>query len=426
MATCDDWIRAFMQMTNYRSYLCGGASGKGPSKHDLKLKRAMASLDGKKIAQALSEMPGAEDVCTRVPHLEGEELFGSVKRKLDLPIGSEGDSHRPDKVNFSHPRVQTRSASARVQLQPIPEVTSPMPHVTHVQETDCNVHEWHIARISHKAKNKCHAVQAQTNIRCKMVIAKGGKATAAPTYKGERQVPTFRGARHKTEDFWFCPDQIARCVMGPKRGHVLTRPNIPDIWPVLVGTDLTRSEIMELEEAGFRLQAKTAMSPRRLFTTSKIFEPVVWNYPQPAHADKVPSIRGGKTVRRSPKAPCEAHRNQWESARNVKAIIQAVKIIPYPGLGAVITMQSGVEPDQKVYNVTLSNFPSCTCPHFVSMNGSSVGKRGAYVNCKHIYYVFRFFCKLDFDNDKFMHAPTLSFDETKKILEAAEIMKTAV
>ena len=209
VATCDDWIRAFMQMTNYRSYLCGSASGKGPSKHDLKLKLAMASLDGKNIAQTLNKMPGAEDVCTRVPHLEREELFGSVKRKLDLPIGSEGDSHRSDKVNFSQPRVQTRFASSRVQLQPIPEVTSPMPHVTHVQEIDCNVHKWHIARISHKAKNKCHAVEAQTNIRCKMVFAKGGKATAAPTYKGERQVPMFRGARQKTEDFWFCLDQIA-------------------------------------------------------------------------------------------------------------------------------------------------------------------------------------------------------------------------
>ena len=108
VATTDDWARAFMQMTNYRSYLCGGASGKGPSKHDLKLKRALQSQDGKKIADALAEMPGGEDFCNREPHLEGEEVFGSTKRKLDMPIGSEGDFHCLDNVNFSHPRVQTR------------------------------------------------------------------------------------------------------------------------------------------------------------------------------------------------------------------------------------------------------------------------------------------------------------------------------
>jgi len=77
----------------------------------------MAYGDGKKIVNALNEMPGAEDIYTRIPHLEGEEVFGFNKRKLDLPIGSEGDSHRPDKVNFSHPQVQTRSAITRVQVR---------------------------------------------------------------------------------------------------------------------------------------------------------------------------------------------------------------------------------------------------------------------------------------------------------------------
>ena len=53
-----------MQMTNYRAYLYGGPSCKGLSRQDLKLKRAMAFGDGKKIAEALSEMHVAEDICT--------------------------------------------------------------------------------------------------------------------------------------------------------------------------------------------------------------------------------------------------------------------------------------------------------------------------------------------------------------------------
>ena len=46
---------------------------------------------------------------SQVPHLEGKEIFGSTKRRLDVSIGDAGDSHRPEKINFSQPRVRTRS-----------------------------------------------------------------------------------------------------------------------------------------------------------------------------------------------------------------------------------------------------------------------------------------------------------------------------
>jgi hypothetical protein len=100
-ATCEDKIRAVMQMTNYRAYLKGKASRTGPSKQELKLRAARRSSDPKKIEEALSQLPGVEVATTRIPHLEGEEIFGSTKRKLDLLPGDDGDSHRPDKVNFS-------------------------------------------------------------------------------------------------------------------------------------------------------------------------------------------------------------------------------------------------------------------------------------------------------------------------------------
>jgi hypothetical protein len=244
VATTDDWARAFMHMTNYRSYLCGGASGKGPSKQHLKLKRALQSQDGKKIADALAEMPRGQDFCNRVPYLEGEEVFGSTKRKLDMPIGSERDPHRPDKVNFSHPRVQTRSAATRMIAIDARTPEALVPFTSSVLEIDCDVTKWHIALINHKSKRRCHAVQANNNSKCQMLIVRGGKATTAPTYRGVKQ--KWRAEGTDTEDFWFCPDQIARCKMGPKRGFVLTRPELRDVWLVLTGTDLSRHEILEL------------------------------------------------------------------------------------------------------------------------------------------------------------------------------------
>ena len=42
-----------------------------------------------------------EVATTRIPHLEGKEIFGNTKQKLDLLPSDDGDSHRPDKINFS-------------------------------------------------------------------------------------------------------------------------------------------------------------------------------------------------------------------------------------------------------------------------------------------------------------------------------------
>jgi hypothetical protein len=92
-----------MQMTNYRAYFKGKSSGTGPSMQELKLKAARCSGDPEKIAEPFSQLPGVEVATTQILHLEGEEIFGSTKRKLDLLLGDDGDSHRPDKINFSQP-----------------------------------------------------------------------------------------------------------------------------------------------------------------------------------------------------------------------------------------------------------------------------------------------------------------------------------
>ena len=38
------------------------------------------------------------------------------------------------------------------------------------------------------------------------------------------------------------------------------------------------------------------------------------------------------------------------------------------------------------------------------------------MNCKHLYYLYRYFCKMDIQKDKFIHAPSYSFSEVKELL----------
>jgi hypothetical protein len=60
----------------------------------------------------MAKLPRAELFYTRGPHLAGEEVFGSQKRKVNVPLGFEGESHQPDKMNFSRPQIATRSSKA--------------------------------------------------------------------------------------------------------------------------------------------------------------------------------------------------------------------------------------------------------------------------------------------------------------------------
>jgi hypothetical protein len=62
----------------------------------------------------MAKMPGIVKFCTHVLHLESEVVFGSQKRKPDMLIGNEQESHRLDQVTFTCPRVETRSSRARI------------------------------------------------------------------------------------------------------------------------------------------------------------------------------------------------------------------------------------------------------------------------------------------------------------------------
>jgi len=155
----------------------------------LKLIVATRNKDPKKIVEALNSLLGAEGLGIRIPHLEGEKIFESTKRKLDVPIGDAGDSHRLNKVNFSQPRVRTRSTITSSKILEgkgkEPDANS-SPHISIVCESDFDTSKWHIARLSHKLNVKCYAQQQRTNIKCCAKIARRKKGIPAPTYRGRK------------------------------------------------------------------------------------------------------------------------------------------------------------------------------------------------------------------------------------------------
>jgi len=234
-----------MQMVQYYQFLKGDNPRSGPGKEELLLqvaqRYAQRTGNPKSLHATMSNVPGAGEYCTRDPYFEGEEIFGSRKRMADLPPGSEHDSHRPNKVNFSRPREGTRcnqATSSRLPLGTIceeplldaceeeaeftmygglvnPLPTPKAPYVTTIEETACDELQWHIAWLPKTSAKACLALQALTKKKCIAKIVQGNKATAAPTYTCN--MDNYKKNSIDKMQFFFCNDNIERCVKGSKR-----------------------------------------------------------------------------------------------------------------------------------------------------------------------------------------------------------------
>jgi hypothetical protein len=94
---------------------------------------------------------------------------------------------------------------------------------------------------------------------CNAKIGTGKHDTPAPIYKGLRK--EFRSPNNMEYEFWFYPDDIKGCVSGSKKKYVLDWPIVPNTWSVKIGTNLSREEVLALEDVGFLITAKGVIVP---------------------------------------------------------------------------------------------------------------------------------------------------------------------
>ena len=246
-ATVDDFARAALQSLFYFNYLRGGPSGTGPSKFELELRLASRKENSKRVMKLLDEVAVEAGLNTRVPHLEGETIFGTAKRKLDLPPGDDSDSHRHDRVNYAVPKVGegvsffqarrfvrpsskvgesirvVRSSSPLLQSKVstrsmigtrrtpngVPVTSSGNP----VFESPCSdAAQFQIERIASESSEMCRGRYGGK--RCNARIAKYRRAIAAPTFLGIEMQSKSSDTRQV--QVWFCPTRLDRWVLGPR------------------------------------------------------------------------------------------------------------------------------------------------------------------------------------------------------------------
>jgi hypothetical protein len=172
--------------------------------------------------------------------------------------------------------------------------------VTAVHETACKETEWYIARLPKTSAKACFAQQAITKKKCEAKIVQGNKSTVAPTCTGVMQ--NAHKKRLEVMEFFFYNDDIERCVKGTKRKWVQSRPDIPSIWPVKIGTNLSKKKILDFESAGFQLSQPAVISSRRLFGTEELPFNLA-SFPTLASADDCPKTRSCKSIHKNNNAP---------------------------------------------------------------------------------------------------------------------------
>ena len=84
---------------------------------------------------------------------------------------------------------------------------------------------------------------------CNVKVGIGKHGTHASTYK--RLMKEFRSHNNGEYEFWFCPDDIKRCVSGSMNKYVLDWPIVPNTWPVKINSNLSQEEVVAFEDVGF-------------------------------------------------------------------------------------------------------------------------------------------------------------------------------
>ena len=137
--------------------------------------------------------------------------------------------------------------------------------------------------------------------------------------------------------------------------------------------------------------------------------------------DKRPTMRDGKPFR-FVSQPSREHLKKIEENRSISCTIMKYVKVLVPGYRVVITICTLGFLDQKeLYEISISDYPSCSCPDFKFMKVRANRKR-KWMPCKHLYFVLQQHLSCT-EGDVFIHCPGWTPNEVKLLLGRATWLK---
>ena len=165
------------------------------------------------------------------------------------PKLSKGASPSQCRNAFSMPFVSWRGRSPMPSTSVIGVVRSK--NGLPILESPCtDLLSWRIEHISSSSLDLCrgHSVDGT---ECNAEIAKYCRIVAAPTFIGIQRLRKSRQIEQM--QFWFCPGKLQACIRDTWSRSIVHYPTLPHVWPIVLGTKLTQSEVDDFKALDFVL-----------------------------------------------------------------------------------------------------------------------------------------------------------------------------
>ena len=238
-----------------------------------------------------------------------------------------------------------------------------------------------------------------------------------------------RAAESRHVQFWFFPNKLKTCVSGNGCRWILYFPTILQRWHVKFGTNLIQEEVSSFESAGFvfedgiaKVETKfrsvnellgTEVLPRIGTNLREVPRSSFLSIPPSAlkfslgllgnregefpvevqegcDGDKHPSMRNAKKFQFVPH-PSADHLKKMDEHRKLDCTILKYVKVSSPRYGAMLTVITLGSLDKKeLYEVSISNFPACTCKPFKFISTRALrNKKHKWMPCKHLYFLLQ-------------------------------------
>ena len=131
--------------------------------------------------------------------------------------------------------------------------------------------------------------------------------------------------------------------------------------------------------------------------------------------DKRPTLRDGRPIQ-SVSHLLPNHLKKMDDNRSISCTIMKYVKVPSPGYGIVLTLCTLRSVERKqLYEVSISNYPSCSCTDFKFMKAKT-NRKHKWMPCKHLCFVLQ-------EEDVFIHCLGWTPNKVKQLLDKASWCK---
>ena len=194
------------------------------------------------------------------------------------------------------------------------------------------------------------------------------------------------------------------------------------MWPLKMAMNLSRLEVLMLEDTKFQLQKREAFSSCHRFSTIATI-PIPWSH------FKVPQNLGAHPISTFPKTMCwnpatltnnikKQTRDHWTHGRILYCWSHCLSIF--------MIWSDNQHCIQGGHCLPCYNWrhPTVHVPKLHQNVLLGFEKERERVYYKHLYYVFKFLCKVDYNNDKFIYTQTYAYNKLIRLLELAGVVES--